>query len=190
MFRDSRWWYHYWQRKGHVSKKITESFREIDCGYIYDNSISKVSEGDECYLHGYRVIIYNNHLVVKSFINKKELFYQIATVTTPCNYGGKRHWFICPNPKCNRRVKKMYLFKIVFLCRKCLNLGYYSQRQIPTMRHMHMKEKIEELLKRKGGDEYTRPRYMHKKTFNKLRDKYLVYDEKIEQYLMQYYPLL
>ncbi|QQS59366.1 hypothetical protein IPN35_00545 [Candidatus Peregrinibacteria bacterium] len=49
--------------------------------------------------------------------------YKIRLSTTPCRYGGVRHWMHCP--KCERRVGKLYLAgKYVFACRQCWNLTY------------------------------------------------------------------
>jgi hypothetical protein len=41
----------------------------------------------------------------------------------------KRVFFRCPD--CNRRMRKLYYEQGKFLCRKCLNLGYRSQRIRP-----------------------------------------------------------
>ena len=44
---------------------------------------------------------------------KESLDYPVRLTATPCRYGGKRWWFICPLIKngytCNRRVLKLYL---------------------------------------------------------------------------------
>lgn len=49
--------------------------------------------------------------------------------TTPCNFGGKRIWLICPTAGCPRRVKSLFLSKAGFQCRHCLDLVYESQRE-------------------------------------------------------------
>lgn len=43
-----------------------------------------------------------------------------ALVTTPCNYGGKRHWFECP--RCGKRAVRLYEHNDDFFCRTCLGL--------------------------------------------------------------------
>jgi len=54
--------------------------------------------------------------------------------TTPCNYGGKRYWFICPlytdGVYCGRRVAKLYLppGAKYFGCRHCHDLSYNSRQ--------------------------------------------------------------
>ena len=62
---------------------------------------------------------------------KESLDYPVRLAATPCRYGGKRWWFICPLIKngyaCNRRVLKLYLGGgKYFGCRHCYNLTYES----------------------------------------------------------------
>lgn len=62
-----------------------------------------------------------------------DIKYKIPIVTTPCNYGGKRYWFICPihnNGKyCGKRVAKLYKGGNCnyFACRHCYDLTYQSR---------------------------------------------------------------
>jgi hypothetical protein len=62
---------------------------------------------------------------------KKEFDYEVKVVSTPCHYGGKRWWFICPLVKggvpCGRRVRVLYKDGDHFGCRKCYNIAYNSQ---------------------------------------------------------------
>ncbi len=189
MFREPRWWYHYWKRKGHISKGLESAYRKIDSSYLYDNREVAFNAGEENIVHRYKINLFENYALIRPYFDQSDKGYVIPIESTSCNYGGKRHWFLCPNPKCNKRVKILYLCNMLFLCRNCLRLGYSSQVREPHMRYLYMKDKIEELLKRKGGDVYTRPRYMHQKTFDELRDKYWDYEDKIDQYLMKHYPL-
>jgi hypothetical protein len=60
---------------------------------------------------------------------KAELDYKARIVSTPCNYGGRRWWFICPlvvnGNACNRRVGVLYLGNgKYFGCRHCYYLTY------------------------------------------------------------------
>lgn len=65
--------------------------------------------------------------------NSKDLDYKIRLITTPCNYGGKRYWFICPlsiNGKtCLKKVGVLYkpYYADYFGCRHCYNLTYNSR---------------------------------------------------------------
>jgi hypothetical protein len=56
--------------------------------------------------------------------------YKVSLVSTPCHYGNKRWWFICPlgmdGQACNRRVGILYLRGRYFGCRHCHDLTYTS----------------------------------------------------------------
>ena len=66
---------------------------------------------------------------------KTEIDYKVDLVTTSCNYGGVRYWFICPltvNQRvCDKRVSKLYLPPggKYFGCRICHNLTYRSCKE-------------------------------------------------------------
>lgn len=65
---------------------------------------------------------------------KTELDYKARIVSTPCNYGGRRWWFICPlvvdGRTCSRRVGALYLGGgKYFGCRHCYNLTYESSKE-------------------------------------------------------------
>jgi hypothetical protein len=59
--------------------------------------------------------------------------YGIRMVSTPCQLGGVRWWFICPLSKGGtgrgRRVRKLYLRGKYFGCRHCHALTYTSTRE-------------------------------------------------------------
>ena len=48
---------------------------------------------------------------------------------TPCNFGGERSWFLCPGARCAQRVAVLYAPGRYFLCRRCYDLRYESQRE-------------------------------------------------------------
>ena len=64
---------------------------------------------------------------------EKNFSYQIPLVTTPCNFGGVRYWFICPWYKsgiyCGRRVGVLYKSGNYFACRHCNELTYHSRNE-------------------------------------------------------------
>ena len=65
---------------------------------------------------------------------REELDYIVKLVSTTCNYGGKRWWFICPlivdNKICNRRVGGLYIARgKYFGCKHCHNLTYKSSQE-------------------------------------------------------------
>lgn len=59
----------------------------------------------------------------------------LPVVSTPCNYGGKRWWFICSlavnGRPCQRRCRIIYLSAISghFGCRECHQLSYESRQR-------------------------------------------------------------
>ena len=67
--------------------------------------------------------------------------YDVQIVRTPCNYGGYRPWFLCPN--CWRRVAVLYLPGKIAACRKCYNICYSSQCEDFSSRAMRRMGKIE-----------------------------------------------
>ena len=93
---------------------------------------------------------------------------------TPCNFGGKRPWFVCPGAGCGRRVGKLFAAGKYFLCRHCYDLAYDSQREDDTNRQLR---KAQNIRRRLGCSEslaipiLTKPKGMHWKTFERLRDK-------------------
>ncbi len=71
---------------------------------------------------------------VRASGQKEDLDYPARLSATPCHYGGKRWWFICPLVKneipCNRRTLKLYLGGgKYFGCRHCYNLTYTSSQE-------------------------------------------------------------
>ncbi|MSU55311.1 MAG: hypothetical protein EXS46_02105 [Candidatus Taylorbacteria bacterium] len=64
---------------------------------------------------------------------KESMDYKVELTATPCNYGSKRYWFICPLSKngkyCGRRVGVLFSIGKWFGCRHCGNVAYTSQMQ-------------------------------------------------------------
>ncbi len=52
---------------------------------------------------------------------------KLAIVTTDCNYGGVRYWLVCP--ECQGRVRKLYMRRLTFACRKCHDLTYTNSQE-------------------------------------------------------------
>ena len=51
---------------------------------------------------------------------------RVRVAWTPCNYGGRRAWFVC---RCRRRSAKLYSAGLYFRCRHCYGLAYTSKRR-------------------------------------------------------------
>ena len=63
---------------------------------------------------------------------KNDLDYRISLNSTPCFFGGKRYWFLCPlirnNIPCQNRVGVLYCAGKYYGCRQCHDLAYQSQQ--------------------------------------------------------------
>ncbi len=77
------------------------------------------------------------HYTLSNFFSdkKKSFDYRFRVVTTPCNIGDLKYWFICgltTNGRyCGRRVAKLYLPPNgeYFGCRHCHDLTYRCQKE-------------------------------------------------------------
>lgn len=96
--------------------------------------------------------------------------YPVYISWTPCRYGGKRAWFLCPARGCGRRVAVLYGGSI-FACRHCYRLAYPSQRETPDDRAARRADKIRERLQWEAGilnGNGGKPKGMHWRTYEKL----------------------
>ena len=112
---------------------------------------------------------------------KKNFNYRNQIVTTPCNYGGVRYWFICGltvNGKyCGKRVRTLYKNGDYFGCRHCYNLSYDSRNESRHFRSgpfavLALSDKVEKLQ-----EQIKRPYYAGKPTrkqrrLEKLENRY------------------
>ena len=91
----------------------------------------------------------------RSTEEKKDFDYKIPLTTTPCYFGGVRHWFVCCWYKngiyCGKRVGVLYKNGDYFACRHCYNLTYNSRNQnyhyslFPLFSLLTIENKIEKL---------------------------------------------
>ena len=93
----------------------------------------------------------------------------VSLTWTPCNYGGKRPWFICPGVVngryCGRRVAVLYAGGKYFLCRHCYDLTYNSRNESRLDRLMTKERKIRKRLGVSNG----KPKGMHWSTYSHLQ---------------------
>lgn len=174
-------WGVYWKiKKNHKAKKFCSQFPVINSFDMFKNKqgleLTKHSK-DRTVLEvpGYnlRAILMNdNSLSVSSDVGS----YIIRTEKKPCNYGGFYYFFHCP--QCDKRMRKLYLVQGKYLCRKCGDLKYYSQRLRSSVRALCNFLEIEESLKNKGGSLSKKPPRMKRYSFRRLQRKSLKYDEK------------
>ncbi len=66
------------------------------------------------------------NLSLQGKINTEEQ--QLDVTTSPCHFGGKRFWFVCP--RCKGRVGTLYKTPVSdeLLCRNCHKLTYLKSR--------------------------------------------------------------
>jgi hypothetical protein len=93
---------------------------------------------------------------------------------SPCNYTGRRPWFICPMPECERRVALLYLHGMNFMCRDCAGLSYGCRQLDRPNRAILHAGKIR--MKLGGSPTVTdpfppRPKGMHRTTYARLNAK-------------------
>lgn len=86
---------------------------------------------------------------------------------TPCNYGGQRPWFLCP--QCGRRCAVVYFGgrNGRYACRNCLNLAYLSEAEDGIGRLWRKQWRLENRL----GPHGTKPKGMHWKTWERISDR-------------------
>lgn len=96
--------------------------------------------------------------------------YPVSLDWTPCTYGGRRVWFLCPASGCGRRVAHLYGGGI-FACRHCYKLAYSSQRESNGDRATRRADKIRKqlgwepgILNGNGG----KPKGMRWQTYQRL----------------------
>jgi hypothetical protein len=104
---------------------------------------------------------------------------QLSAVKQPL--GGVRWHMICP--RCGRRGRILYMIGTRFMCRKCGNLQYATQGMSELEQAGHMLRKYQRQADLPTNDaaagfeyEWHHPRYMHRSTFYRLRDKAAEYD--------------
>ncbi len=101
---------------------------------------------------------------------------EIKISAFPCYYGGYRYYGLCP--ACNRCVRSLYVLDgTIPVCRVCLGMVYSSQNATFSYR---LYRKLKSVKNELNNDEWTKPKWMRKKTFEQLRSKVSELDEKRE----------
>ena len=100
--------------------------------------------------------------------------YVVRLTRTSCHYGGHRTWFCCPEPSCRCRVAILYGHRGIFVCRRCYQLAYKSQRRQRRDRALHRAQAIRTKLG--GSRDLTqafpeKPGRMHWRTYERLRQQ-------------------
>ena len=168
-------WRRYWAKKGHIPKQIVEQYRykTIDVSDFYDDREYPLVEGEEDTTCGLWLKLFSERVQFALPSDGLHYSYSTPVEATKCNYGGVRHWFLCPNKYCRRRCKKLHMNQEgYFFCRKCLKLGYYCQKQTKVDSLINKKWALVEKL---GAKDYfiadrEKPKGMHWSTFNRKRE--------------------
>lgn len=117
-------------------------------------------------------------VTLKYTVDEQAREYGIRLENIPQHLGGERVWFTCPNTRCARRCKTLYLRGGYFICRQCQNLGYVSEQASKVDQPFHRISKIRDRLRWTPGylnGHETKPKGMHWATYNRLvqqHDKY------------------
>jgi hypothetical protein len=183
-------WGWYWKiKKKHIHRASCSSLATLD-------SFDFFKEGNRI---GFKmaqfqlVAMVSDHCFTITYGRNKNHSYTIPIEKQPCQFGGLRYFFRCP--LCAQRMRILYSDKGVFLCRKCLNLGYYTQRLRPSERLLIMASKIEKTLKNKAGDLNKKPLGMWQSTFEALKQRHsqycgVKYNKAKDKEFLEYYPHL
>ena len=174
-------WGYYWKvKKKHIAKGLCVRFAEIDSFEMikYKEGLEWVRSSKDrlCFQtfeHNLRATLMDDDSLSVSYDAGS---YIIPVEKKPCNYGGFYRFFHCP--QCDKRMRKLYLLEGKYLCRKCANLGYYSQRLRPSQRCLYMCVKVEDSLHNMAGSLDRKPPWKKQRTLQRLRKKYLDYSEK------------
>jgi hypothetical protein len=95
---------------------------------------------------------------------------RVPLTWTPCRFGGRRPWFVCPGDGCGRRAAVLYGGRS-FLCRRCHGLAYESTRKGAGDRATR---KVQKIRARLGGSANLltpfppKPKGMHWRTYERL----------------------
>lgn len=124
-----------------ISVKFLNTHHYFD-GYVRAGGMKWSRNGEETGSIGFVISIIEGDEYIRfqyaqsnrNTAEKTELDYKALLVSTPCHFGGRRWWFICPlvvnGNVCNRRVGVLYLGgDKYFGCRHCYNLTYQSSKE-------------------------------------------------------------
>ena len=177
-----------WTRRG--AKGTVEGCIGLDVRYLSRHRLLDIGAGfslswtasDGENLASVKVHVNRTHLTVAYRYRGpggegQDVAEHVRLTRTECTFG-RRTWFVCPGVLqgviCGRRVAKLYLNGVYFLCRSCSNLVYHSQRESRAGR---LTLKAQRIRMRLGGspsfgDPFPlKPKHMHWTKYWKLRRK-------------------
>lgn len=201
--RNMTHWGYYWKIKNsdHVAKSLCDWSNTIDSFRMFNKNnqpivqMIKDSDRTSITIPAYKLIakLQDDNSLTVTYDGGS---YVIPVEKKTPNYGGYYYFFHCP--QCAKRMRKLYCIQGKYLCRKCGNLGYYTQRLRPTERNLHMMFRIERYIKNKGGSvalgSYIdrRPLWMKQRRVKRLTNRLRKYDTKysdaLRTELLSWYP--
>jgi hypothetical protein len=98
----------------------------------------------------------------------KDVRQRVRLLTTPCNYGRSRPWFMCPY--CHRRAALLYVGQEV-ACRRCNRMAYKVQNEGKHDREVRRLNAIRARLGWEPGflnGKGWKPKGMHWRTYHRL----------------------
>lgn len=174
-----------------MAKSATSRFRVLDVRWLQRQQCLEPGESIARYFHDrrtgpeeVRIDVRVGYLVLAYTVRiHGQKPYQIASLVpldwSNCHFGGRRPWFICPNPECRRRVAMLY-GNGVFACRRCHDLAYDCQREAADDRALRRTNKIRHRLGWRSGTLSPpgfdvdpswvcyKPKGMHRSTYRRL----------------------
>lgn len=113
------------------------------------------------------------HLDYKYYHQGKQhpVWIVVELTWTPCNYGGQRPWFFCPD--CGKRVAILYVGQCL-RCRSCYDLVYPSENEARIDRLYRKARKMRDLIGASHNMAHwivKRPKYMRGYKFEEIRNK-------------------
>lgn len=160
-------------------KNFVEQYKSISARSFPFRAMQKIPEnGIRWSAHGVDFLVLRDHLEIHHGEGENKRIFRIHFALSKGNYGNSRYWMRCPHPKCLKRCGKLYLCRTpndmpFFLCRTCLDLAYRSQNKTALDRLIDKKWDLVHKLGANSFDIWTsdKPKWMHWKTFYKIKNK-------------------
>lgn len=110
-------------------------------------------------------------------VDGREVSERVALDSTPCSYGGRRWWWLCPG--CGGRCAILYL-RERFECRTCSGLTYVTSQASEWVRRARKAKRLRRRLESPLGV-IGKPAGMHARTFERLLSEAVAAEEAAAQ---------
>jgi|ERR1700722_1554973 len=114
-----------------------------------------------------RIVADSHGLTLSYRAQERDVDQRVEFTCTPCYFGGRRTWFICPD--CRRRCAVVYGVNDFgrFSCRHCMKLAYESEAENVADRLTRKMLKRERML----GEDGEKPKWMRWSTYARICDE-------------------